>query len=217
MRRDSSVSMVHGPWSMDNKFLKPVMILIGVLLIVFLMQSCNSSFTPKPQGYYKIDFPEKSYTIFDQPGYPYAFEYPKYAKIVKDSTFFGETTENPWWINIEFPQFNGRIYISYKAIGKNRFDTLVKHAFVLTGKHSAKAYSIDDSLMVTPNGINGMFFSVGGDVATANQFYLTDSSRHFLRGAMYFDATPNADSLGIVNRFILADMKHLINTFRWKE
>lgn len=217
MRRVSSVSIDHGPWTMDNRFLKPVMILIGVLLIVFLMQSCNSSFTPKPKGYYKIDFPEKSYMVFDQPGYPYAFEYPKYAKIVKDSTFFGETTENPWWINIEFPQFNGRIYISYKTIGKNRFDTLVKHAFVLTGKHSAKAYSIDDSLMVTPNGINGMFFSVGGDVATANQFYLTDSSRHFLRGAMYFDATPNADSLGIVNRFILADMKHLINTFRWKE
>lgn len=217
MRRDSSVSMVHGPWSMVNRFLKPVIIVIGVLLIVFLMQSCNSSFTPKPKGYYKIDFPEKSYEVFDQPGYPYAFEYPKYAKIVKDSTFFGETTENPWWINIEFPQFNGRIYISYKTIGKNLFDTLVKHAFVLTGKHSAKAYSIDDSLMVTPNGINGMFFSVGGDVATANQFYLTDSSRHFLRGAMYFDATPNADSLGIVNRFILADMKHLINTFRWKQ
>lgn len=216
MRRVSSVPMDHGPWTMDNRFLKPVMILIGVLLIVFLMQSCNSSFTPKPKGYYKIDFPEKSYVVFNQPGYPYAFEYPKYAKVVKDSTFFGETTENPWWINIEFPQFNGRIYISYKTIGKNRFDTLVKHAFVLTGKHSAKAYSIDDSLMVTPNGINGMFFSVGGDVATANQFYLTDSSRHFLRGAMYFDATPNADSLGIVNRFILADMKHLINTFRWK-
>lgn len=217
MRRDSSVSMVHGPWSMVNRFLKPVIIVIGVFLIVFVMQSCNSSFTPKPKGYYKIDFPEKSYEVFDQPGYPYAFEYPKYAKIVKDSTFFGETTENPWWINIEFPQFNGRIYISYKTIGKNLFDTLVKHAFVLTGKHSAKAYSIDDSLMVTPNGINGMFFSVGGDVATANQFYLTDSSRHFLRGAMYFDATPNADSLGIVNRFILADMKHLINTFKWKQ
>lgn len=196
--------MIYGTWSM--------VFVLGILIL----QSCNSSFTPKPKGYYKIHFPEKKYQLFEQDGYPYSFEYPAYAKIVKDSTFFGETTENPWWINVEFPEFNGRIYISYKAIGKNRFDTLVKHAFVLTGKHSAKAYSIDDSLMVTPNGINGMFFAVGGDVATANQFYLTDSTRHFLRGAMYFDATPNADSLGIVNRFILQDMKHLINTFRWK-
>jgi gliding motility-associated lipoprotein GldD len=202
----------------DNRLtrIQPWTMVYG-LLAFFLLSACNSSFTPKPNGYFKIDFPEKAYRSFDTTGYPYAFEYPVYARVIKDSTFFGDATENPWWINIEFPQFNGRIYISYKEIGPNRFDTLVKHAFVLTGKHSAKAYSIDDSLMVTPNGINGMFFSVGGDVATANQFYLTDSSRHFLRGAMYFDATPNADSLGIVNAFILQDVRHLINSFRWKK
>jgi len=61
-----------------------------------------------------------------------------------------------------------------------------------------------------------MFFSVGGDVATSYQFYLTDSTKNFLRGALYFDATPNADSLGIVNDFLLQDMKHLINTFKWR-
>ncbi len=179
--------------------------------------ACNSNYTPKPRGYFRISFPEKKYQLFDQPGYPYAFEYPVYAHIVKDSTFFGEATENPWWINVEFPAFNGRIYISYKEIGKNRFDTLVKHAFVLTGKNAAKAYSIDDSLINTVHGVHGVFFNVGGDVATANQFFLSDTTRHFLRGAMYFDATPNADSLGIVNKFILEDMKHLINTFRWKQ
>jgi gliding motility-associated lipoprotein GldD len=184
--------------------------------ILFLMASCNSNYTAKPQGYFKIDFPKHTYQVFDQPGYPYTFEYPVYAKVLKDSTFFGETTENPWWINIDFPQFAGRVYVSYKEIGKNNFDTLIKHAYILTGKHSSKAYSIDDSLISTPNQINGMFFSVGGDVATSNQFYLTDSTKHFLRGAMYFDATPNADSLGIVNQFLMQDMKHIINTFKWR-
>lgn len=66
------------------------------------------------------------------------------------------------------------------------------------------------------NTVSGIFFTVGGDVATANQFFLTDSSHHFLRGALYFDATPNADSLGIVNKFLIADVKHLINSFKWK-
>jgi gliding motility-associated lipoprotein GldD len=179
--------------------------------------SCNSSYTPKPRGYFRIDFPEKKYQLFDQAGYPYSFEYPVYANVVKDSTFFGETTENPWWINIDFPKFNGRIYVSYKEIGKNRFDTLIKHAFELTGKHTSKAYSIEDTAIVNPNGVHGMFFTVGGDVATANQFFLTDSVRHFLRGALYFDATPNQDSLSIVNRFLLEDMKHIIATFRWKK
>jgi gliding motility-associated lipoprotein GldD len=184
--------------------------------ILFLMASCNSNFTAKPQGYFTIDFPKHEYQTFNQPGYPYTFEYPVYAKVLKDSTFFGGTTENPWWINIDFPQFSGRIYVSYKEIGKNKFDTLIKHAYILTGKHSSKAYSIDDSLINTSNQVHGMFFSVGGDVATANQFYLTDSTKHFLRGALYFDATPNADSLGIVNQFLLQDVKHLINTFKWR-
>jgi gliding motility-associated lipoprotein GldD len=185
-------------------------------LWAMVLFSCNSSYTPKPRGYYKIDFPEKKYQVFDQPGYPYSFEYPVYATVVKDSTFFGGATENPWWINVDFPQFSGRIYVSYKEIGKNRFDTLVKDAFQLTSKHTSKAYSIDDSLVVTPNQVHGVFFSVGGDVATANQFFLSDSTKHFLRGALYFDATPNADSLGIVNRFLMEDMKHLINTFKWR-
>lgn len=183
--------------------------------MIFLL-CCNSPYTPKPTGYFRIDFPKKTYRQFNQEGYPYSFEYPTYANITKDTVFFGDAAENPWWINVDFPDFGGRIYISYKQIGKNKFDTLIKHAFFLTGKHSSKAYSIDDSAMVTPNQIPGVFFSVGGDVATANQFFLTDSTRHFLRGAVYFDATPNADSLGIVNRFIVEDMKHLINTLKWK-
>ena len=182
---------------------------------LFVM-SCNSVYTPKPTGYYKINFPEKKYQLFNEPGYPYAFEYPVYAKVVKDSTFFGEATENEWWINVDFPTFNGRIYVSYKEIGKYKFDSLVKHSFFMTSKQSAKAYSIDDSLVNTANGVSGMFFTVGGDAATSNQFFLTDSTKHFLRGALYFDATPNADSLAIVNDFIKTDLKHLVNTFRWK-
>ena len=199
-----------------NIIYKSITVFYSIALL-FLLASCNSNFTAKPQGYFNIDFPKHEYQLFDQPGYPYTFEYPVYAKVLKDSTFFGETTENPWWINIDFPQFTGRIYVSYKEIGKNNFDTLIKHAYILTGKHSSKAYSIDDSLINTPNQIHGMFFSVGGDVATSNQFYLTDSTKHFLRGAMYFDATPNADSLGIVNQFLMQDMKHIINTFKWRK
>jgi len=200
-----------------------------------IVLSCNSPYTPKPKGYYTIDFPKREYQIFNQPGYPYTFEYPLYANVVKDSTFFGDANENPWWININFPQFNGRIYVSYNeiggkavfkvkrgggytdSIGINSFQKLIENSYSLTYKHSVKASSIDDSIMTTANNIHGTFFKVGGDAATANQFFLTDSVKHFLRGALYFDATPNEDSLGIVNQFLLQDMKHLVNTFKWKQ
>ena len=193
-----------------------IVFFVACYLLSIILTSCNSDYTPKPRGYFKIHFPEKQYQVFNQPGYPYSFEYPTYATVVKDSSFFGEATENPWWINLDFPQFNGRVYISYKEIGKNKFDKLVNDAFTMTNKHNMKAYSIDDSLITTSNNIHGVFFKVGGEVATANQFFLTDSTRHFLRGALYFDATPNEDSLGIVNRFLIEDVKHLVNTFRWR-
>lgn len=180
-----------------------------------MVASCNSTYTPKPTGYFNIQFPERAYKTFKEPGYPYTFEYPVYAKVVKDSTFFGEPTENPWWINIDFPDFNGKIYISYKSIGSSRLDTLIKDAYRLTGKHSTMAYSIEDTAFLTPNHVSGVYFTVGGNVATAHQFFVTDSVRHFLRGALYFDATPNADSLGIVNEFLLTDLKHLVNTLQW--
>ncbi len=193
------------------------LLIVGLSLLtgVFL-SSCNSTFTPKPRGYFQIDFPKKEYRVFAQAGYPYSFEYPVYSTVIKDSTFFGEATENPWWVNIDFPQFQGKMYLSYKSIGANKFDKLLNDAFNLTNKHSQKAYSIDDSLMITPNNVRGMFFKVGGDVATSYQFFLTDSTKHFLRGALYFEATPNQDSLNPVNNFVSEDMRHLINTFRWK-
>lgn len=204
------------------------------LVIVFLLFSCNSDFTPKPKEYYQIDFPEKKYQLFDQAGYPYSFEYPVYGKIGKDSTLFDDNPDNPYWINIDLPEFNGRIYLSYKTIGgssiykvkkdigykdsivKNTFDGLREEAFKMTYKHSLKASSIDDSSFTLPNGISGVYFTVGGNAATANQFYITDSSKHFLRGALYFDAAPNADSLSPVNKFLQEDLKHMISTFHWK-
>jgi gliding motility-associated lipoprotein GldD len=192
------------------------LIVIGTLISMIIAIGCNSTYTPKRKGYFKIDFPKHEYQVFDQPGYPYTFEYPVYADVIQDSTFFEDKPENPFWVNINFPRFNGKIYISYKEIGKNDFNKLVNDAFNLTYKHTTKATEINDSVMRTPNGISGVFFKVGGNAATAKQFFVTDSVKHFLRGALYFDASPNEDSLGIVNDFLQADMKHLINTFRWK-
>ena len=182
------------------------------------MMACNSNYTHKKKGYFKVHLPEKKYVVFDRPGYPYSFEYPVYASVVKDSSFFGDATENPWWINVDIPQFAGRMYISYKEIGsKNKFDSLVNDAYKMVyRKHTDISTGIDDSLMITPNNVEGIYFSLRGNTATANQFFLTDSAKHFLRGALYFDAAPNEDSLGMVNEFLKKDMLHLINTLKWK-
>jgi len=189
-----------------------------LLFIPFFISSCNTNYTVnKKRGFFKIDFPEKKYQIYDQPGYPYSFEYPVYAHVVKDSTFFDSKAENDWWVNIDFPQFDSRVFISYKEIGKNKFDSLLNDAFTLSYKqHSYKASSIEPVPFRTPNNIEGVYFTLTGNTATANQFFVTDSVKHFLRGALYFDATPNEDSLSIVNDFLKKDLQHLINTLKWK-
>jgi gliding motility-associated lipoprotein GldD len=210
----------------------------GVLLLIVAMASafsCNSNYTQRPRGYYKIDFPAHSYQVFEKAGYPYRFEYPSYATIGQDSAFFEEQPENPYWLNIDFPQFHGKIYISYITIGGksrfkirdakgnyidsmgvNSFDNLIRSSYALTYKHTSKASSIEDSAFTTANHVEGVYFKIGGNAATANQFLVTDTLQHFMRGALYFDAPPNADSLGIVNQFLQQDMKHLINSLSWR-
>lgn len=192
---------------------------LAFIYLSLLALACNSNYTVgKKKGYFRIEFPEKKYALFDRPGYPYTFEYPVYALVVKDSTFFEDVAED-WWINIDFPQFNGRIYVSYKSIGggRNEFDSLVNDAFKMAyAKHADISTGIGEQRIQTPNNVNGIYFSLGGNTATANQFFLTDSIRHFLRGALYFDATPNEDSLSIVNDFLKQDLDHLIRTLKWR-
>jgi gliding motility-associated lipoprotein GldD len=191
--------------------------IVSIVICAILFAACNSDYSYKKRGYFKIDFPEKKYVRFDQPGYPYTFEYPVYAQIIKDSTFFENAPENPWWINIDFPQFAGRVHVSYKDVTKNNYDSLVDDAFKMSYKqHTYKASAIESEEILTPNGIHGMYFTLTGNTATGNQFFLTDTTKHFIRGALYFAATPNEDSIAIVNDFLKKDLQHLISTFQWK-
>lgn len=212
--------------------------LITAFILFFFtvyFSACNSDYTSKKKGYFKIDLPSRQYTAFNRPDFPYSFEYPVYANIIQDSTYFDSTPENNYWINVDFPSLNARIFLSYKIVGGkaiyklkqpdgtykdstgiNYFDRMVNDAFNLTNKNGVQATSISDSLIRTKNNITGILFKVGGNAATAKQFFLSDTTRHFIRGALYFNATPNADSLRPVQDFLQKDIDHLINTFRWK-
>ncbi len=204
--------------------------LVLFLLLVFIF-SCNSGYTPKPRSYFKINLPKRAYKEFNEPGYPYIFEYPVYAHISKEAD---STGKNPYWINVNFDQFQGRIYLSYKSITGcsvykiktptgykdsvvgNSFESLREEAYKMTYKHTIKASGIIDSAFATENGSTGVYFFVAGEAATSKQFYVADTARHFLRGALYFDASPNAESISVVSDFLEEDIKHLIRTLRWK-
>lgn len=192
---------------------------VAPILMLLLFAACKpDTYTPKPRGYYLIELPKHEYQSFNNPEFPYSFEYPLYGKIIKDTTFFGEKPENPYWINIDFPSFGGRIYLSYKTVSASQpIEKLMDDAYRMTETvHNKRADYIEPiNFKNEENKVFGLFYNVGGNAASAYQFYATDYETHFLRGALYFDVTPNADSLKPVNEFLRKDIEHILKTLQW--
>ena len=179
-----------------------------------MLYACNGApNVPKPRGYMRADFPEKQYQVFDAAGFPYRFEYPQYATIAVDTQSYNY---EPFWINLQIPQHHATIHISYKKIQKNLSGLLDDtHNFVY--RHVIKAEAISEMPYLNDEQkVYGMLYELDGNVASAVQFYTTDSTRNFLRGALYFSATPNADSLAPSIAFLTKDIQHLMETLEWK-
>lgn len=191
----------------------------ALILAACFFASCRpEAYVPKPRGYYYIEFPKHEYQVFDEPGFPYKFEYPKYGAVIRDTLFFGEKPENPYWINIIFPTLGGQIYMSYKMITTAQpYQKLIQDTYDMTQFHTKKADYIAPFAFYRPaQKVHGELYNVTGNAASAYQFYASDSVKHFLRGALYFDVTPNADSLKPVNEFLRKDMEHMLETLEWK-
>lgn len=173
----------------------------------------NETYVPKPKGYFKIDFPKKVYQSYQQ-GCAFSFDYPKYAKIIPDQ----EKDAGDCWNNLSFPQFNARLHLTYYSISsKKEFEGLVEDARTLAFKHTVKANAIDQKLINFPDKkVYGVYYEIEGNTASSVQFYLTDSARHYFRGALYFNERPQYDSIAPVVSFIKKDIDRLINTFHWK-
>ena len=183
-----------------------------ILLIIFLIiYSCKNNYTPKPRGYFRIDFPEKKYQVFNSIC-PFIFEYPMYGKIVKDL----DKNAEPCWMNIEFTQYKCKIHLSYKPVSHN-VAGFIEDAHTLAYKHTIKADAIDEKLVTDEKRkVYGLIYEIRGNAASSVQFYMTDSMRHFLRGALYFEIQPNKDSLAPAINFFRKDILHLIETLKWK-
>lgn len=187
--------------------------LIAFLLVAtcLFLPSCSSDSVPKPRGYYRIDFPKKEYQQLIN-DFPFTFSYPVYASIEPDNSRLAEK----YWVNVYFPYYKARIHISYKD-AQGRLDSLVEDTYKLTYKHAGKADAISQTVYSdSENRVFGLLYQVKGNAASSYQFYVTDSVKHFLRGALYFSVTPNKDSLAPAIDFFGKDVQKLMETVRWK-
>jgi len=182
-----------------------------LVLVLLVMGSCKQSYTPKPTGYLKINFPEKSYRLYSDQEY-YQFEIPEYATVEIDS---GPRAEEGW-INVNIPSLNGKIHMSYKPVD-GQLNAYITDSRELVYKHTVKANGIEETPFIERDQKRfGMVYDLKGDVASAVQFFITDSTDHFLRGSLYFNCRPNRDSLNPVIDFLREDIIHMIETTEWK-
>lgn len=178
-----------------------------------MLSGCvGSDYIPKPRGYFRIEFPEKKYILFDSTC-PYTFEYPEYATVKPD---LDPNSEN-YWINILYTRFDGVLYISYKHIDNNLFEYF-EDSRDFASKHIPKADDIENiPVSYDSSKVWGLIYDIRGTgVASPYQFSVTDSVNHFMRGALYFNVVPNNDSLMPVLDFIKEDVEHMIKTLKWK-
>jgi len=182
------------------------------LILLCCQYSCREAAVPKPRGYFRIDLPVKEYRTYDTIC-PFVFEYPVYGHISYD---VGKNSE-PCWFNLEFPQYKAIIHFSYKTVNQN-LEAILKETYDYAYSHSIKADAITEQPW--QNGekkVYGILYDIKGNTASSIQFFLTDSTKNFLRGALYFSAEPHADSLAPVIQFFREDIIHIIETFKWKK
>lgn len=188
--------------------------LIWLVAILLLIVSCREVAVPRPKGYFRIDLPSHDYVTFNNDNgqkndLPLSFEYPSYGKI---------SNPGPGWFNIDFSSYDASIYLTYKDI-KNNLDTLLEQTYKMNfHNHITKADAINEQLISDPERrVYGILYDLKGNTATSVQFFLTDSTRHFFRGSLYFYAEPNPDSLAPVTDFFREDIIHIIETLKWKD
>lgn len=186
--------------------------LLVLLFFLLVMMSCEKTWFPKPPGYNKIDLPKHAYNRLAR-GYPYELDFSTASLVEPDSFNLSEKA----WINLNYQDFGAKVHLTYKKIDgeTTKFETLSNDAFKLTAKHQIKAYGIEEGILITPNGYTAVVAELSGEVPTQFQFFVTDSTDHFLRGALYFNTAMKNDSLAPVIEYIKIDMTHLMNSVRF--
>ena len=179
---------------------------IFVILGLSLFASCKDDVFPKPASHLRLDYPVAKYVNFENQC-PFSFEMNSNA-VIKGEEDCGFT--------ISYPKMKATIYLTYKPVNNN-INFLLKDAQKLTYEHVIKADDILEQPYLNPNKkVYGMFYRVDGNAATNSQFYVTDSTKHFVTGSVYFYAKPNYDSIMPAASYVRNDMQRLMETLKWK-
>lgn len=178
------------------------------IITILIVTGCTDDPVPKPHGYPRLDIPEKGYSSWKN-SCPFQFKKPQAASIEypsKDSCFF----------NISYPMLNAKVHCSYIPVN-GHLKEIIDQEYKLREKHNQFSTSVQERVYHDDKEkVNALLFNISGtQAATPLQFFITDSVNHFFRGTLYFNTSPNNDSLAPAINFIRADIDTLVETFKW--
>ena len=196
----------------------PFLIILAAALVNLFAACDTETPVPKPRAYPKVVYPAKQYKPFDAGYCHFTFDQPVYSAVERDSTFFEGQAGSDCWFNLTVPSLNATIYCSYFPVtSKKRFDELTQDAFNMANKHNVKANYIEEMQISRPKDhVYGIVYAIDGPVASPYQFFVTDSTKHFLRGSLYFRTQARPDSLAPVVAFMKKDVNRLLETIQWQ-
>ena len=153
----------------------------------------------------RLDFPDRTYDTYES-DCAYSFEMPEYFEVVDKEKCNKD---------IVISRFNAQLFLTYIPVDTN-LNQNIQYSQKLVYDHSIKADEIQEALVHDPQQRRfGMKYNIVGNAASPYQFYLTDSTNHFIRGALYFNVPPNYDSLKPSLDYVVEDIDHLIESVRW--
>ena len=198
---------------MNRRFLYCMLLIVGAAAV---LSACgDNGETPKPQAYLRIDLPPHNYEVCDTAVLPFTFELSNLAEVQ-----WKKNQPRDKWFTIAYPKYKGYVFMTYKAMnGTKELRAQVDTSYKFVEGHFSYSSGIDENRFVDrEHKLSGTTYHLKGqNVASTYQFWVTDSNRHFLRGALYIDCTPNNDSLAPVLEYIQDDIDHLIESIRWRD
>ena len=189
-----------------------------IILASIIVSSCadNGPLLPKPRIYPRIEYPDKSYHLQVFKDCPFEMNIPDYFSVLQD-TFVQDNSDSKCWFDLYSQDLNAYLHLSYIDIeNRKHFDKLMLDAFELADKHNIKANYRDEIKISKPEkNLHGIMFEIDGPVATPLQFFVTDSTTHFMRGSLYFKSQVNRDSIAPVYAFLKEDIVELLDSYQW--
>jgi gliding motility-associated lipoprotein GldD len=184
--------------------------MVSILSFFLAIISCQPpEGMPRPRAYPRIEFPDHQYETYSTVDCPFTFRYPAHAEI--------RDKDESCWFDIYMPRFEARIHCSYVPVNNRaKYNDLVRDAFVIANKINERANYMEEMRISNAQGVGGLSLAFSGPAASPFHYFLTDTTQHFFKAALYFDAKVQPDSLAPIVAFIQKDIEEMIATFSWK-